>query len=105
MPSDNRSLQRAMEHVARIKTGEYPVVVEREGQHRIQERPWADVPERSKLAILQDAVDWEGVTNRDKAHILLSTIDPGKITDTQRNRLIDAAVGPDHGQEREGRER
>lgn len=105
MPSDSKSLQRAMEHVARIKEGEYPVVVEKEGEQRIQERPWAEVPERSKLAILQDAVDWEGVTNRDKAHILLSTIDPGKITDAQRNRLIDQAVGPEKQQEREGRER
>ncbi len=51
------------------------------------------MPEPSKLAILQDAVDWTGISNRDQAHILLSAIDPGQITDAQRNRLIDLATG------------
>ena len=66
-------------------------MVGRDNQYRIEERPWQEVRETSKLAILQNAVDWSGITNRDKAHILLAEIDPGKITDDQRNRLIDMA--------------
>lgn len=92
MPSDQKRLNQVMGHIDRIKEGTYPAVVEREGQHRIQERPWKDMPERSKLAILQDAVDWSGVTNRDQAHILLGEIDPGKISDAQRNGLIEMAT-------------
>ncbi len=93
MASDEKSLKDAFQHILRIKEGTYPQVV----GPRIEERPWAEVPERSKLAILQDAVNWEGVSNRDQAHILLSEIDPGQITDSQRNQLIEAAVGKDDG--------
>ena len=106
MTSDEKRLQQAFQHILRIKEGTYPAVVERGDQHRIEERPWKEMPERSKLAILQDAVDWEGVTNRDQAHILLSEIDPGKISDTQRRGLIDAAsVNEDKVQEYGGRGR
>jgi hypothetical protein len=86
MPSDEKRLKEAFQHILRIKEGTYPAVIGRDDQYRIEERPWADMPERSKLAVLQDAVNWEGVTNRDQAHILLSEIDPGKISDAQRNR-------------------
>jgi len=82
-------------HIERIKDGSYPMVVEQERSHRIEERPWAEMPEPSKLAILQDAVDWTGVSNRDQGHILLSEVDPGKISDAQRNRLINMAVEED----------
>lgn len=92
MSSDERKLASAMRHIERIKEGSYPSVVGRDGNYRIEERPWQEMPERSKLAILQDAVDWSGVSNRDQGHILLSEIDPGKISDSQRNRLIDMAV-------------
>lgn len=95
MASDEKQLAHAMRHIDRIKEGTYPAVVERDGDYRIVEREWNDMPDRSKLAILQDAVDWAGVSNRDQAHILLSEIDPGKISDAQRNRLIDMAVGDD----------
>jgi hypothetical protein len=96
MASDPQRLDQALAHLRRIKAGDYPVIMgssaEGSGGYRIVERPWQDLPEPSKLAILQDAVDWSGITNRDQAHILLSEIDPGQITDAQRNRLIDMAA-------------
>ncbi len=91
MPSDVKRLEQAYKHIRRIKAGSYPAIVGRDGDYRIVERPWQDMPDASKLAILKDAVDWSGITNRDQAHILLSEIDPGKIPDTERNRLIDMA--------------
>ncbi|MDG3006448.1 hypothetical protein [Paludisphaera mucosa] len=99
MPSDERQLAHAVRHIERIKEGTYPAVVGRDSNYRIVERDWKDMPEPSKLAILQDAVDWSGISNRDQGHILLSEIDPGKISDTQRNRLIDMAVSEDGYQE------
>ncbi len=92
MTSDEKRLKEAFQHIVRIKVGTYPAVIGRDEQYRIEERPWNDVPERSKLAILTEAVNWEGVTNRDQAHILLSEVDPGKISDTQRNQLIETAT-------------
>jgi hypothetical protein len=91
MRSDQRRLQEAMNHIRRIKAGDYPAIIGTEGAYRIVERPWQDIPEGSKLAILQEAVNWSGVSNRDQAHILLSEIDLGKIADSERNRLIGMA--------------
>ncbi len=91
MASDQRRLHEVMNHIRRIKAGDYPAIVGSEGAYRIVERPWQEIPEASKLAILRDAVDWSGVTNRDQAHILLSEIDLGKIADAERNRLIGMA--------------
>src|SRR5437899_252186 len=91
MPSDQKRLREVYQHIHQIKAGDYPAIVGRDNQYRIVERPWQDMAEPSKLAILQDSVDWSGITNRDQAHILLAEIDPGKITDAQRNRLIDMA--------------
>lgn len=91
MSSDLRRLQEVTGHIRRIKASDYPAIVGNGGDYRIVERPWRDMPETSKLAILKDAVDWSGVTNRDQAHILLSEIDAGKIPDAERNRLIDMA--------------
>lgn len=110
MPSDDRRFKEVFRHIERIREGTYPAVVGRDNDYRIEERPWQDMPERSKLAILQDAVDWTGITNRDQAHILLNEIDPGKISDSQRNRLIDMATRseqpePEQVRERGGRER
>ena len=90
--SDQKRLDEVSRRITRIKEGTYPVVIGREDPLRITERPWKQVPEPSKLAILQDAVDWSGVTNRDRAHILLAEVDPGKISDAQRNTLIDMAL-------------
>ena len=102
MPSDPQRIDQALKHIRRITAGTYPVItghsVEWSGAYRIAERPWQDVPEPSKLAILQDAVNWEGISNRDQAHILLAEIDPGKITAAQRSRLIAAATGIGHSQ-------
>lgn len=95
MASDPQRLDQALKHIRRIKADDYPVIMGNAaegGDYRIGERPWQDLPEPSKLFILQDAVDWSGISNRDQAHILLSEIDPGKITDAQRNRLIDMAA-------------
>jgi len=94
MASEQKRLDQVCRHIARIKAGDYPAIVGRseETSYRVVERPWKDLAEPSKLAILQDAVDWSGITNRDQAMILLSEIDPGKITDAQRTRLIDAAT-------------
>jgi hypothetical protein len=105
MPSNDQRLKDAFQHIMRIKEGSYPAVIGRDQDYRIEERPWQEMPERSKLAILQDAVDWSGVSNRDQAHILLSEIDPGKISDTQRLGLIQAATEPARQLERGGRER
>jgi hypothetical protein len=94
--SDPRRVQQVCRHIRVIKAGTYPQIVgspdDRDGGYRIVERLWQDVPEASKLAILQDAVDWSGITNRDQAHILLTEIDPGRITDAQRGRLIEMAA-------------
>jgi hypothetical protein len=95
MASYTQRLDQALKHIRRIEADSYPVILGNSaegGSYAIVERPWKDVPEPSKLAILQDAVDWSGISNRDQAHILLSEIDPGQITDTQRNRLIDMAT-------------
>ena len=89
--SDPKRLVEATRHIGNIKERAYPVVVGREDPLRIEERPWKQMPEQSKLAILQD-LDWSGVTNRDRAHILLAEVDPGKISDAQRNTLIDMAL-------------
>ena len=91
MPSDQIRLSEVMSHIRRIKASDYPAIVGNGGDYRIVERPWRDMPETSKLAMLKDAVDWSGVTNRDQAHILLSEIDPHKIPDGERNRLIGMA--------------
>jgi len=103
MASDQKRLNQVFRHIQRIKTSDYPVIVgnsiEGSGNYRIVDRPWQELPEPSKLAILQDAVDWSGVTNRDQATILLSEIDPGKITDAQRSRLIDTAAAESSYQE------
>jgi|SRR5579884_134186 len=88
MPSNQKRLHEVMRHIDRIKIGDYPAIVGSRDDYRIVERPWAEIAEPSKLAILKDAVDWSGITNRDQAHILLSEIDPGKIPDAERNRLI-----------------
>jgi hypothetical protein len=91
MPSGEVRLSEVLSHIRRIKTGDYPAIVGNGDDYRIVERPWAEIAEPGKLAILKDAVDWSGITNRDQAHILLSEIDPGKIPDAERNRLIDMA--------------
>lgn len=91
MPSDQKRLLEVYQHIRRIKTGDYPAIVGRDDQYRIVERPWQDLAEPSKLAVLQDAVNWSGITNHDRAHILLAEIDPGKIPDDERNRLIEMA--------------
>ncbi len=92
MPSDKDRLRQVFDHIDRIKARQYPAIVGSDKGHQLVERPWKDMPERAKLAILQDSVDWTGITNRDQAHILLGQVDPGKIADAQRNRLIDAAT-------------
>src|SRR5579884_2570014 len=91
MPSNQKRLHEVMRHIDRIKIGDYPAIVGSRDDYRIVERPWAEIAEPSKLAILKDAVDWSGITNRDQAHILLSEIDIGKIADAERNRLIEMA--------------
>jgi hypothetical protein len=97
--SDPKRLSEVYRHIQFIKTSDYPVIVGSpdgsNGGYRIVERPWNELQEPSKLAILQDAVDWSNITNKDQATILLSEIDPGRITDAQRTRLIDAAMGKD----------
>jgi hypothetical protein len=91
MASDQKRLNEVFRHIERIKAGNYPAIVGRDNDYRIVERPWHQLAEQSKLAVLWDAVDWSGITNRDQAHILLAEIDPGKIADAQRNWLIDMA--------------
>lgn len=98
MPSDPGRVHAVMWHIRRIKAGDYPAIVGRDGLYRVVERPFAELAEPAKLAILQDAVDWSGVTNRDRAHVLLSEIDPGRITDAQRSRLIEMATAEDWAQ-------
>lgn len=100
MASGPKRLLQVLGHVEQIKAGSYPVVVGQPGAYRIDNRPWGEIQDKSKLVILQGAVDWSGISNRDQGHILLSQVDPGKITDAQRNGLIDMAmgkgVGPSH---------
>lgn len=100
MPSEQDRLRLVYRHIERIKGDSYPAVVGRDNDYQVAERPWSDLPECSKLAILQDAVDWSGISNRDQAHILLSEIDPGKISDPQRNQLIDMAARGESQQDR-----
>lgn len=103
LTSDPKRLNEVMAQIERLKQGTRPAVVGRDGEYRIEDRPWKDVAEPSKLAVLQD-LDWSGITNRDKGHILLSVIDPGKITDAQRRNLIDLATEKPREQSREGRD-
>ncbi len=91
MPSDKDRLRQVFDHIDRLKAAKHPAIVGSDKGYQIVERPWAEVPERSKLAMLQD-LDWSNVTVRDRAHILLGQVDPGKISDVQRNRLIDEAT-------------
>jgi hypothetical protein len=102
MASDSKRIDQVYRDIERIRNDFYSRVVRpqdgREGPYIIIDRPWREVPEGSKLAILLDAVDWSGVTNRDRAHILLAEIDPGKISDAQRNRLIDMAAAKEPGE-------
>src|SRR5262245_35519718 len=72
MTSDPDRINQAMQHIARIKAGNYPAIVGRDGDYRIMERPWGDLAEPAKLAVLTDAVDWTGISNRDQSHILLA---------------------------------
>ena len=97
MPSDKDRLRQAIDHIDRIKAADYPTIRGGGTDIQIVERPWKGMPEPSKLAILQDSVDWSGITNRDQAHILLGEVDPGKISDPQRNRLIEAATREEVG--------
>jgi len=95
MSSDPKRLDQVFRHLQLIQAGDYPAVTgNADGGYRIIERPWQELAEPSKLAILSDAIDWQGISNRDKAHILLAHIDPGHITDDQRRRLIDQATAP-----------
>lgn len=104
MASDPKRVDQVLQHIRRIKMSDYPVIVGNHdaasGGYRIVERPWKELAEPSKLAILQDAVDWSSITNQDRAMILLSQIDPGKITNAQRSALIDMAVGQDSYEDR-----
>ncbi|HTU18819.1 MAG TPA: hypothetical protein VMG10_12235 [Gemmataceae bacterium] len=98
--SDPKRLHQVYQHIARIKCSDYPAIVGNTADggsgYRIEERPFQHLAEPAKLAILQEAVDWSGITNRDQATILLSEIDPGRITASQRTRLIAAAAGEPH---------
>lgn len=96
MSSNPQRIDEVFRHLGRIKAGDYPVVMGNAlgGGYRIVERPWQDLAEPSKLAILSEAIDWQGISNRDKAHILLAQVDPGKITTEQRRQLIDQATLP-----------
>ena len=75
-----------------LKAAEHPVVrlVYPEGphEHKVAYRPWTDVPEPAKLALLQDLVNWQGISNRDMAHLLLGELDVGKLSAGQRDMLI-----------------
>ncbi len=97
--SDPKRLNQVYQHIARIKCSDYPAIVGNTAdggdRYRIEERPFRQLAEPAKLAILQEAIDWSGITNRDQATILLSEIDPGKITAAERNRLIDMAAAKD----------
>ncbi len=94
--SDPTRLTEVTRRISSVKQRTYPIVVGRDAPYRIEERPWSEVPEPSKLAILQD-MNWSGVSNRDRAHILLTEVDAGKISDHQRNRLIDMAIDVPRG--------
>ena len=101
MTSDKKRLDQVYQHIARIKASDFPAIVgySFDGNgYRVEERPFHDLAEPAKLAILQEAVDWSGVTYRDKAVILLSEIDLNKITPAQRARLNEEADrrGIDH---------
>jgi hypothetical protein len=58
---------------------------------RMDTRPWSEVPEQAKLAMLKDLVNWEGVSPRDMAMIMLRELDVGKLTPAQRGELISMA--------------
>jgi len=85
-------LTEVRQQVRALKLAEHPVVrlVHPEGphQHKLAYRPWADIPEPGKLALLQDLVDWQGISNRDMAHLLLGELDVGKLNAGQRDTLI-----------------
>jgi hypothetical protein len=91
--SDPKQLLLAMGAIRRLKDGSFPVAREVAGIGRFallkfDDRPWSEIPESAKLAMLKDLVNWEGVTNKDQAHILLQELDVGKLSTEQRDQLI-----------------
>lgn len=92
MASDPKRLSEVFQHIQRIKSDDYLVRVGDQTSDRFVECLWHDLPERSKLALLLDVVDWTGISNRDQAAIVFLEIYPGKITDAQRSLLIETAV-------------
>lgn len=95
--SDPKRLLHVMGAIRALKDGRYPVARELAGVGKfaivkLDERPWKEVPEPAKLAMLKDLVDWSGVTNKDQAHILLSELNVGALTVDQRDQLIRQGV-------------
>lgn len=92
--SDPKRMVQVMAQIAQVKDKLHPLVRAVEGtrdrMHEIVPRAWKDVPESGKLAMLND-LDWEGITNRDRAHLMLRELDVGKLSDHERNWLIETA--------------
>jgi len=94
--SDPKRLLHVMGAIRALKDGRYPVARELAGVGKLSivkldERPWKDLPEPGKLAMLKDRIDWSGVTNRDQAYILLQELNVNALTDEQRIQLIHQA--------------
>jgi len=94
-PSDPQRMDQVYRDIHRVRTDYYswflPSHDRREGPFLVADRPWQDVPEPSKLIILQDTIDWSGISSKVQARILLAEIDPAKLADAQRHRLITMA--------------
>ncbi len=105
MPSDQRRLRETWAHIERVRRARYPHICEEAGRCSIRDLPFADLPDRKKLAILTAAVRWDGISGLDQATILLSNInDPENLTTAQRDRLLRMAAAPEQEARRRGPE-
>jgi len=112
--SDPKAYMLARLAIDRLKAARHPVArtvfeLGTFGVVKFDTRDWGDVPERSKLAMLKDLVNWEGVSDRDMAMLLLHELDVGKLTPAERGWLISTAepdpLGGRPEQDRGGKER
>lgn len=86
-----RDMKEKDHSVIRFADPDVPIV------HEFKWRKWAEIPEGSKLAMLQDLCCWKGITNRDMATILLIELDVGKLSTGQRDMLIRLAAPEQQG--------
>src|SRR5262249_11805267 len=99
MPSDPRRIDQVYRDIQRLRDDCYSAFfrphARREGAFVVGDRSWQELPEPTKLIVLEQMIDWSGISARVQARMLLAEIDPAGLADEQRSRLIAAAGEPD----------